>query len=107
MFCFLQDSRQRYEVEYQRRAANLDKCMSELWKLERTRDKSAWDMKVRKTGKALRSVRVWEEEWGLHRLRLVTPLELHMAPEWPLPSLGGAPWDSTKGVLPGIQQATR
>ncbi|XP_019345273.1 brain-specific angiogenesis inhibitor 1-associated protein 2-like protein 2 isoform X2 [Alligator mississippiensis] len=42
---FINDSRQRYEVEYQRRAANLDKCMSELWKLERTRDKSAWDMK--------------------------------------------------------------
>ncbi|XP_025067092.1 brain-specific angiogenesis inhibitor 1-associated protein 2-like protein 2 isoform X2 [Alligator sinensis] len=42
---FINDSRQRYEVEYRRRAANLDKCMSELWKLERTRDKSAWDMK--------------------------------------------------------------
>ncbi|XP_019400455.1 PREDICTED: brain-specific angiogenesis inhibitor 1-associated protein 2-like protein 2 isoform X1 [Crocodylus porosus] len=42
---FINDSRQRYELEYRRRAANLDKCMSELWKLERTRDKSAWDMK--------------------------------------------------------------
>ncbi|XP_019370762.1 PREDICTED: brain-specific angiogenesis inhibitor 1-associated protein 2-like protein 2 isoform X2 [Gavialis gangeticus] len=42
---FINDSRQRYELEYQRRAANLDKCVSEHWKLERTRDKSAWDMK--------------------------------------------------------------
>ncbi|KAL8221927.1 UNVERIFIED_CONTAM: hypothetical protein K2H54_074664, partial [Gekko kuhli] len=39
------DSRQRYEKEYLRRAANLDKCMSDLWRMERTRDKNARDMK--------------------------------------------------------------
>uniref|UniRef100_A0A8D0GZW0 BAR/IMD domain containing adaptor protein 2 like 2 n=1 Tax=Sphenodon punctatus TaxID=8508 RepID=A0A8D0GZW0_SPHPU len=42
---FINDSRQRYEMEYRRRTANLDKCMSELWRMERTRDKNTRDMK--------------------------------------------------------------
>ncbi|XP_077195627.1 BAR/IMD domain-containing adapter protein 2-like 2 isoform X3 [Paroedura picta] len=42
---FINDSRQRYEKEYRRRAANLDKCMSDLWRMERTRDKNAREMK--------------------------------------------------------------
>ncbi|XP_037380331.1 brain-specific angiogenesis inhibitor 1-associated protein 2-like protein 2, partial [Talpa occidentalis] len=42
---FIKDSRQHYEIEYRQRAANLDKCMSELWHMERKRDKNAWEMK--------------------------------------------------------------
>lgn len=42
-----QDSRQHYEMEYRHRAANLEKCMSELWRMERNRDKNAREMKVR------------------------------------------------------------
>uniref|UniRef100_A0A803T2H6 BAR/IMD domain containing adaptor protein 2 like 2 n=1 Tax=Anolis carolinensis TaxID=28377 RepID=A0A803T2H6_ANOCA len=42
---FINDSRQRYEKEYRRRAANIDKCMSDLWRMERTRDKNAREMK--------------------------------------------------------------
>ncbi|XP_039377719.1 brain-specific angiogenesis inhibitor 1-associated protein 2-like protein 2 isoform X1 [Mauremys reevesii] len=42
---FISDSHQRYELEYRHRAANLEKCMSELWRMERTRDKNVWEMK--------------------------------------------------------------
>ncbi|XP_072856205.2 BAR/IMD domain-containing adapter protein 2-like 2 [Pogona vitticeps] len=42
---FINDSRQRYEKEYRRRAASIDKCMSDLWKMERTRDKNTREMK--------------------------------------------------------------
>ncbi|XP_051693779.1 BAR/IMD domain-containing adapter protein 2-like 2 isoform X3 [Oryctolagus cuniculus] len=42
---FIKDSRQHYEMEYRHRAANLEKCMSELWRMERTRDKNAREMK--------------------------------------------------------------
>ncbi|XP_004700721.1 brain-specific angiogenesis inhibitor 1-associated protein 2-like protein 2 [Echinops telfairi] len=42
---FINDSRQHYEVEYRRRAANLEKCMSDLWRMERKRDKNAREMK--------------------------------------------------------------
>uniref|UniRef100_A0A8C6IRD4 Uncharacterized protein n=1 Tax=Melopsittacus undulatus TaxID=13146 RepID=A0A8C6IRD4_MELUD len=35
----------QYELEYQRRATNLDKCMAELWRMERARDKNAREMK--------------------------------------------------------------
>uniref|UniRef100_A0A8C3XTV4 BAR/IMD domain containing adaptor protein 2 like 2 n=1 Tax=Chelydra serpentina TaxID=8475 RepID=A0A8C3XTV4_CHESE len=42
---FINDSHQRYELEYRHRAANLEKCMSELWRMERTRDKNVWEMK--------------------------------------------------------------
>ncbi|XP_003227205.2 brain-specific angiogenesis inhibitor 1-associated protein 2-like protein 2 [Anolis carolinensis] len=42
---FINDSRQRYEKEYRRRAANIDKCMSDLWRMERTRDKNTREMK--------------------------------------------------------------
>ncbi|XP_036862889.2 BAR/IMD domain-containing adapter protein 2-like 2 isoform X1 [Manis javanica] len=42
---FIKDSRQHYEMEYRHRAANLEKCMSELWRMERKRDKNAREMK--------------------------------------------------------------
>ncbi|XP_012493611.1 PREDICTED: brain-specific angiogenesis inhibitor 1-associated protein 2-like protein 2 [Propithecus coquereli] len=42
---FIKDSRQHYEIEYHHRAANLEKCMSELWRMERKRDKNAREMK--------------------------------------------------------------
>lgn len=45
-----QDSRQHYEIEYRHRAANLEKCMSELWRMERKRDKNVREMKVRGRG---------------------------------------------------------
>uniref|UniRef100_A0A8D0F986 BAR/IMD domain containing adaptor protein 2 like 2 n=1 Tax=Strix occidentalis caurina TaxID=311401 RepID=A0A8D0F986_STROC len=35
----------QYELEYQRRATNLDKCMAELWRMERARDKNVREMK--------------------------------------------------------------
>lgn len=41
-----QESQKQYELEYQRRATNLDKCMAELWRMERARDKNAREMKV-------------------------------------------------------------
>uniref|UniRef100_A0A2R9ATG1 BAR/IMD domain containing adaptor protein 2 like 2 n=1 Tax=Pan paniscus TaxID=9597 RepID=A0A2R9ATG1_PANPA len=43
---FIKDSRQHYELEYRHRAANLEKCMSELWRMERKRDKNVREMKV-------------------------------------------------------------
>ncbi|KAH0616894.1 hypothetical protein JD844_028349, partial [Phrynosoma platyrhinos] len=43
---FINDSRQRYEKEYRHRAANIDKCMSDLWRMERMRDKNAREMKM-------------------------------------------------------------
>ncbi|XP_009075741.1 PREDICTED: brain-specific angiogenesis inhibitor 1-associated protein 2-like protein 2 [Acanthisitta chloris] len=42
---FISESQTQYELEYQRRAAKLDKCMSELWRMERARDKNAREMK--------------------------------------------------------------
>ena len=41
-----QDSSQHYEIESRPRAATLAKCMSELWRMERKRDKNAREMKV-------------------------------------------------------------
>ncbi|KAF7240572.1 Brain-specific angiogenesis inhibitor 1-associated protein 2-like protein 2 [Varanus komodoensis] len=43
---FINDSRQRYEREYQRRATVVEKCMSDLWRMERTRDRNIQQMKV-------------------------------------------------------------
>ncbi|XP_057244227.1 brain-specific angiogenesis inhibitor 1-associated protein 2-like protein 2 [Malurus melanocephalus] len=42
---FISESQKQYEMEYQRRATNLDKCMAELWRMERARDKNAREMK--------------------------------------------------------------
>ncbi|XP_064276331.1 brain-specific angiogenesis inhibitor 1-associated protein 2-like protein 2 isoform X2 [Passer domesticus] len=42
---FISESQKQYELEYQRRATNLDKCMAELWRMERARDKNAREMK--------------------------------------------------------------
>ncbi|XP_035316992.1 brain-specific angiogenesis inhibitor 1-associated protein 2-like protein 2 isoform X1 [Cricetulus griseus] len=42
---FIKDSCQHYEIEYRHRAVNLEKCMSELWRMERKRDKNAREMK--------------------------------------------------------------
>uniref|UniRef100_A0A8B9BBY3 BAR/IMD domain containing adaptor protein 2 like 2 n=1 Tax=Anser brachyrhynchus TaxID=132585 RepID=A0A8B9BBY3_9AVES len=41
---FISVSKQ-YELEYRRRATNLDKCMAELWRMERARDKNVREMK--------------------------------------------------------------
>ncbi|XP_064310680.1 brain-specific angiogenesis inhibitor 1-associated protein 2-like protein 2 [Phalacrocorax carbo] len=42
---FISESQKQYELEYQRRATNLDKCMAELWRRERARDKNVREMK--------------------------------------------------------------
>ncbi|XP_063099815.1 brain-specific angiogenesis inhibitor 1-associated protein 2-like protein 2 isoform X2 [Cavia porcellus] len=42
---FINDSRQHYEMEYRHRAASLEKCMSDLWRMERQRDKNTREMK--------------------------------------------------------------
>ncbi|KAM9293096.1 BAR/IMD domain-containing adapter protein 2-like 2 [Morus bassanus] len=42
---FISESQKQYELEYQRRASNLDKCMAELWRRERARDKNVREMK--------------------------------------------------------------
>ncbi|KFO07025.1 Brain-specific angiogenesis inhibitor 1-associated protein 2-like 2, partial [Balearica regulorum gibbericeps] len=42
---FISESQKQYELEYQRRATNLDKCMAELWRMERARDKNVREMK--------------------------------------------------------------
>ncbi|KAM4721702.1 BAR/IMD domain-containing adapter protein 2-like 2 [Rhinophrynus dorsalis] len=42
---FIHDSQNRYEMEYRHRAANLDKCMSEAWRMERQRDRNLREMK--------------------------------------------------------------
>ncbi|PKU49039.1 brain-specific angiogenesis inhibitor 1-associated protein 2-like protein 2 [Limosa lapponica baueri] len=42
---FISESQKQYELEYQRRATNLDKCMSDLWRMERARDKNVREMK--------------------------------------------------------------
>nr|XP_025840024.1 brain-specific angiogenesis inhibitor 1-associated protein 2-like protein 2 [Vulpes vulpes] len=42
---FIKDSCQHYELEYHHRATNLEKCMSELWRMERKRDKNVREMK--------------------------------------------------------------
>ncbi|KAG8436310.1 hypothetical protein GDO86_007422 [Hymenochirus boettgeri] len=42
---FIKDSQNRYEMEYRHRAASLDKCMSEAWRMERQRDRNLREMK--------------------------------------------------------------
>ncbi|KAE8611567.1 hypothetical protein XENTR_v10012507 [Xenopus tropicalis] len=42
---FITDSQNRYEIEYRHRSANLEKCMSEAWKMERQRDRNLREMK--------------------------------------------------------------
>ncbi|NXX84584.1 BI2L2 protein, partial [Urocolius indicus] len=42
---FISESQKHYELEYQRRATHLDKCMAELWRMERARDKNVREMK--------------------------------------------------------------
>ncbi|KAM8930452.1 BAR/IMD domain-containing adapter protein 2-like 2 isoform 2-T2 [Pelodytes ibericus] len=42
---FIHDSQNRYEMEYRHRAANLDKCMSEAWRMERQKDRKLREMK--------------------------------------------------------------
>nr|DBA18803.1 TPA: hypothetical protein GDO54_017011 [Pyxicephalus adspersus] len=42
---FILDSQNRYEMEYRQRAATLDKCMSEAWRMERQRDRNLQTMK--------------------------------------------------------------
>ncbi|XP_015745861.1 brain-specific angiogenesis inhibitor 1-associated protein 2-like protein 2 [Python bivittatus] len=42
---FINDSRQRYEKEYRRRIASIDKCMMDLRRMEKSREKNAWEMK--------------------------------------------------------------
>ncbi|XP_058424800.1 brain-specific angiogenesis inhibitor 1-associated protein 2-like protein 2 [Diceros bicornis minor] len=42
---FIKDSRQHYEIQYRRRAASLERRMSELWRMERRRDKNTREMK--------------------------------------------------------------
>ncbi|KFV52703.1 Brain-specific angiogenesis inhibitor 1-associated protein 2-like 2, partial [Gavia stellata] len=42
---FISESQKQYELEYQRRATNLDNCMAELWRMERARDKNVREMK--------------------------------------------------------------
>ncbi|XP_026723897.1 brain-specific angiogenesis inhibitor 1-associated protein 2-like protein 2 [Athene cunicularia] len=42
---FISESQKQYELEYQRRATKLDKCMAELWRMERARDKNVREMK--------------------------------------------------------------
>ncbi|XP_010001568.1 PREDICTED: brain-specific angiogenesis inhibitor 1-associated protein 2-like protein 2 [Chaetura pelagica] len=42
---FISESQKQYELQYQRRATNLDKCMAELWRMERARDKNVREMK--------------------------------------------------------------
>ncbi|XP_030311153.1 brain-specific angiogenesis inhibitor 1-associated protein 2-like protein 2 isoform X1 [Calypte anna] len=42
---FISESQKQYEMQYERRASNLDKCMAELWRMERARDKNAREMK--------------------------------------------------------------
>ncbi|XP_056379917.1 brain-specific angiogenesis inhibitor 1-associated protein 2-like protein 2 [Hyla sarda] len=42
---FIRDSQNRYEIEYRQRAATLDKCMSDAWKMERQRDRNFQSMK--------------------------------------------------------------
>lgn len=44
---FIHDSQNRYEMEYRQRATTLDKCMSEVWKMERQRDRNLQNMKER------------------------------------------------------------
>ncbi|XP_054044444.1 brain-specific angiogenesis inhibitor 1-associated protein 2-like protein 2 isoform X1 [Rissa tridactyla] len=42
---FISESQKQYELQYQRRATNLDKCTAELWRMERARDKNVREMK--------------------------------------------------------------
>ncbi|KAG8511161.1 Brain-specific angiogenesis inhibitor 1-associated protein 2-like protein 2 [Galemys pyrenaicus] len=49
---FIKGSRQHYEIQYRHRAARLEKCMSELSRMERKRDKNAREMKVQGLGHA-------------------------------------------------------
>ncbi|XP_063283504.1 brain-specific angiogenesis inhibitor 1-associated protein 2-like protein 2 [Pelobates fuscus] len=42
---FIHDSQTRYEMEYRQRAATLDKCMTEAWRMERQKDRNWREMK--------------------------------------------------------------
>ncbi|XP_054242840.1 brain-specific angiogenesis inhibitor 1-associated protein 2-like protein 2 [Indicator indicator] len=42
---FIRESQKQYELEYQRRASNLDLCTANMWRMERARDKNAREMK--------------------------------------------------------------
>ncbi|NWI17294.1 BI2L2 protein, partial [Crypturellus soui] len=42
---FISESQKHYELEYRHRASSLEKCMTELWRMERARDKKAREMK--------------------------------------------------------------
>ncbi|XP_010222475.1 PREDICTED: brain-specific angiogenesis inhibitor 1-associated protein 2-like protein 2 [Tinamus guttatus] len=42
---FISESQKQYELEYRHRASSLEKCMTELWRMERARDKKAREMK--------------------------------------------------------------
>ncbi|XP_063797604.1 brain-specific angiogenesis inhibitor 1-associated protein 2-like protein 2 [Pseudophryne corroboree] len=44
---FIRESQNRYEKEYHQKAATLDKCMSEAWRMERQRDHNLQNMKER------------------------------------------------------------
>ncbi|POI31126.1 hypothetical protein CIB84_005123 [Bambusicola thoracicus] len=39
------ESQKQYELEYRRKANNLEKCTTELWRMERARDKNVREMK--------------------------------------------------------------
>ncbi|XP_052524263.1 brain-specific angiogenesis inhibitor 1-associated protein 2-like protein 2 isoform X1 [Tympanuchus pallidicinctus] len=42
---FISESQKQYELEYRRKANNLEKCTAELWRMERARDKNVREMK--------------------------------------------------------------
>ena len=42
---FISESQKQYELEYRRKANNLEKCTTELWRMERARDKNVREMK--------------------------------------------------------------
>uniref|UniRef100_A0A8C5Q1B0 BAR/IMD domain containing adaptor protein 2 like 2 n=1 Tax=Leptobrachium leishanense TaxID=445787 RepID=A0A8C5Q1B0_9ANUR len=42
---FILDSQNRYEMEYRHKANTLDKCMTEVWRMERQRDRNLREMK--------------------------------------------------------------
>ncbi|XP_075040197.1 BAR/IMD domain-containing adapter protein 2-like 2 [Mixophyes fleayi] len=44
---FIHDSQTRYEQEYRQKTANVEKCMSEVWRMERNRDRNLQSMKER------------------------------------------------------------
>ncbi|KAM8821805.1 BAR/IMD domain-containing adapter protein 2-like 2 [Eudromia elegans] len=42
---FISESQKQYELEYRHRASSLEKCTTELWRMERARDKNTREMK--------------------------------------------------------------